>query len=157
VNPTGSDGELMAEVRAALTAFEPVPEHVLAAARAAIASYEPGATPADLIADSHATTGAAIGAAAAMRLRGASRLLTFEGADLAVEIEVTGAGRDREIVGRLSPPAPAHVRVRHPGGELTARADRTGHFIVPRVPAGLMSLVFRLPDATSIVTSWVRL
>ena len=141
------DEELMAEVRAALITLEPVPERVLAAARAAIAWRE-HAAPADLVADSRPT---------AAGLRGTSRLLTFKGADLAVEIEVTRAGPDREIVGRLSPPAPAHVRVRHQDGELPARADRTGHFIVPRVPAGLTSLVFRLPDATSIVTSWVRL
>jgi hypothetical protein len=144
------DEELMAEVRAAFAALEPVPERVLAAARAAIAWREPAAAPADLVADSHSR-------ATTAGLRGASRLLTFEGAGLVVEIEVTGAGRDREIVGRLSPPAPAHVRIRRPGGELTARADESGHFIVPRVPAGLMSMVFRLPDATSIVTSWVRL
>jgi hypothetical protein len=143
----GADEELMVDVRAAFDAFEPVPERVLAAGRATLARREPGATLAELVADSRS---------GAPGVRGASRLLAFDGAGLAVEVEVSGAGRDVELVGRLSPPAPAHVRVRHPGGELTARVDRAGHFIVPGVPPGLVSLVFRLPDATSIVTSWVR-
>lgn len=141
------DEALMAEVRAAFAAFDPVPAPVLAAGRSALAWREPDAALAELLADSG--TGAP-------GVRGTSRLLTFGGVDLAVDVEVNGAGPDRDIVGRLSPPAPALVRVRHPLGELTARADRAGHFIVPGVPAGLVSLVFRLPDATSIVTSWVR-
>jgi hypothetical protein len=141
------DEELMGYVRAAFAAFEPVPERVLAAGRATLAWREPDAALADLVADSRSGAGG---------VRGSSRLLTFDGTDHAVEVEVSGAGRDVELVGRLSPPAPAHVRVRHLGGELTARADAAGHFIVPGVPPGLVSLVFRLPDATRIVTSWVR-
>lgn len=148
MNPAADDDALLADVRAAFDALEPVPEHVLAAARAAFTWREPAAVPVALVADSQAT-----GAG----LRGTSRLLTFTGSGLAVEVEVTGAGPDREVVGRLSPPVPAQVRVRHPGGELRARVDRTGHFVVPSVPTGLMSLVFRLPDASSIITSWVRL
>lgn len=148
MNPAMDDDALLAEVRAAVTAADPVPERVLAAGEAAIACRVPAAVPADLVADSRPATAG---------LRGGSRLLTFDGAGLAVEIEVTGDGRDRELTGRLFPPVPAQVRVRHPGGELRARADRTGHFVVPGVPAGLTSLVFRLPDATSIVTSWVHL
>ena len=148
MNPAMDDDELLAEVRAAFSAVDPVPDRVLAAGEAAIAWRVPAAIPIELIADSRPATAG---------LRGGSRLLTFDGAGLTVEIEVTGAGRDRELAGRLRPPAPAQVRVRQPGGELRARADRTGHFVVPRVPTGLTSLVFRLPDATSIVTSWVRL
>jgi hypothetical protein len=143
-----TDEELMAQVREAFGALEPVPADVLAAGRAAFAFQEPGAALADLTGDH---------GAAAAGVRSGSRLLTFAGPDVEVEIEVTGSGADRELVGRLAPPGPAHIRVRHPDGELAARADRTGHFAVSAVPTGLISLVFRLPDATSIVTSWVRL
>ncbi|MBC6462387.1 hypothetical protein [Actinomadura sp. HBU206391] len=142
-----TEEELMAEVRAAFAALEPLPEGVLAAGRATLAWRMPDATLAELVTDS---------LSGAPGVRGTSRLLTFGGADLEVEVEVSGAGRDLELVGRLSPPAPAQVRVRHLSGELTARVDRTGHFIVSGVPSGLLSLVFRLPDAGSIVTSWVR-
>ncbi|MCW2903256.1 MAG: hypothetical protein JWO67_5521 [Streptosporangiaceae bacterium] len=142
-----ADEELMDEVRAAFAALDPVPALVLAAGREAIRWREPDAALAVLAGESR--TGVA-------GVRGASHLLTFEGGHLVVEIEVNGTGADRELVGRLSPPAPAHVRVRHFGGELTARVDRAGHFIVSGVPSGLVSLVFRLPNASSIVTSWVR-
>jgi hypothetical protein len=141
------DEALMDEVRAAFLIFDPVPEAVLASGRAAFAWREPDAAQARLVADSTAAAG----------IRGASRLLTFDGTDLTVQIEVNGRGPDRELVGRLSPPAPAHVRIRHLGGELTARVDPAGHFIAAGVPTGLVSLVFRLPNATSIVTSWVRI
>lgn len=146
----------MAEVRAAFAVLDPVPESVLAAAREAISWREPDARQAELVVDSHAVSPGGH-TQALSGVRGTSRSLTFDGPDLAVEIEVNGTGQDREIVGRLSPPAPAQVRIRHPGGEVTARVDRAGHFLVPGVPAGLVSLVFRLPDTTSIVTSWVRL
>jgi hypothetical protein len=143
-----TDEELMARVQEAFAELEPVPAEALAAGRAAFACREPGATLADLTADHDA---------AAAGVRSSSRLLTFAGPDAEVEIEVTGSGADREIAGRLVPPCPARIRVRHPDGEVATRADRTGHFAVSAVPAGLVSLVFRLPDATSIVTSWVRL
>jgi hypothetical protein len=140
--------ELLARVREAFVQLEPVPAEVLATGRAAFACREPGAALADLTGDHDA---------AAAGVRSGSRLLTFAGPDAEVEIEVTGSGADREIAGRLAPAGPARIRVRHPDGELAARADRTGHFAVSAVPAGLISLVFLLPDATSIVTSWVRL
>jgi hypothetical protein len=143
-----TDEELMARVREVFGALEPVPVEVFAAGRAAFAHREPGAALADLTGDHEA---------AAAGVRSGSRLLTFAGPDAEVEIEVTGSGTDREISGRLAPPGPARIRVRHSDGELAALADRTGHFAVSAVPAGLISLVFRLPDATSIVTSWVRL
>jgi hypothetical protein len=147
-----TDEELLARVRDAFAELEPVPTQMLAAGRAAFALREPGAVLADLTGDH---------GAAAAGLRGSglgtARLLTFAGPDIEVEIEVTGNGAAREIAGRLAPPGPARIRVRHPDGELACQADRTGHFALPAVPAGLVSLVFRLPDATSIVTSWVRL
>jgi hypothetical protein len=143
-----TDEELMAAVQQAFAELDPVPAEVLAAGRAAFDCREPGAALADLTADH---------GAAAAGVRSGARLLTFAGPDAEVEIEVTGSGADREIAGRLEPPGPARIRVRHPDGEVVARADRTGHFAVSAVPAGLVSLVFRLPDATSIVTSWVRL
>jgi hypothetical protein len=148
-----TDEELLARVRDAFAELEPVPARVLAAGRAAFAFREPGSVLAGLTGDHDA-------AAAGLRgsgLGGTARLLTFAGPDIEVEIEVTGSGADREIAGRVAPPGPARIRVRHPDGELTCQADRTGHFALPAVPAGLVSLVFRLPDATSIVTSWVRL
>jgi hypothetical protein len=148
-----NDDELMAGVRAAFDALDPVPDEVLAAARAAIVWRAPAATLAELKRDRAAR--------AVPGVRGtAGRVLTFTCPIGSVEIEVSTNGRDRELTGRLVPSVPALVEVRHrdvPPEALTARAEPAGVFCVPGVPEGLVSLVFRLEDGTSIVTSWIRL
>ncbi|RKS68711.1 hypothetical protein BZB76_5836 [Actinomadura pelletieri DSM 43383] len=148
-----NDDELLAGVREAFTVLDPVPADVLAAARASIAWLAPSATLAELERDRSARAAAGVRGAA-------SRVLTFACPDGSVEIEVSENGRDRELMGRLVPSMPAHVEVRHrdlPRAEITTRAEHAGLFCVPRVPAGLVSLAFRLDDGTTIVTSWIRL
>lgn len=148
-----NDEELMARVRDVFEVLDPVPESVLAAARASIAWRAPSATLASLAHDR-------AGRAAAGVRGGTGRVLTFTCPGSTVEIEVSATGRDREITGRLLPSGPALVQVRHPDlppDGITARAEPAGLFHVPRVPAGLVSLVFRLDDGTSIVTSWINL
>ncbi|WUI01885.1 hypothetical protein OHR68_08760 [Spirillospora sp. NBC_00431] len=149
-----NDDELLAAVRDAFDAVDPVPEDVLAAARASIAWRAAGAMLAELARDRG-------GRAAAEGVRGAAgRVLTFTWPGGEVEIDVAEHGRDRELTGRLVPAAAALVQVRHqdlPPPGITARTEAAGLFCVPRVPAGLVSLVFRLEDDTSIVTSWIQL
>ena len=148
-----NDDELMAGVRRAFEALDPVPQDVLAAARASIAWRTPSATLAELSHDR--------GGRAAAGVRGGTRrVLTFTCPGSTVEIEVSEHGRDREITGRLVPSSSGVVQVRHrdlPPDGVTARAESAGLFCVPRVPEGLVSLVFLLDDGTSIVTSWIRL
>jgi hypothetical protein len=136
-----SDQEL---TRALRRAFPPVPEQVIALGHAAFDWFEPSAALATL-------TSETIAAPAGVR-GGASRLLTFSGARVSVEIEVC----DREIVGQLAPASVAEVILRSPGGERGTRTDDAGSFALTDVPAGLVSLLFRLADATSVVTSWIR-
>lgn len=148
---TPDDETLLRRIGELYEAIDPVPEQVPAAARAAYGRRRGDAVLVELTADSaeHAPAG--------IRGPDGPRLLVFTGPEVAVEIEVSGEGTDREIVGRLAPPARAEVAVRHAGGELATRTDGAGHFVVPAVPAGPISLVFQLADASSIVTSWVRL
>lgn len=136
-----SDDELCALLRGL---FPPVSEHVLALGQAAYSSFQPGAALATLTSESITTPAGVRGAG--------SRLLTFSGARISVEIEVCG----REIVGQLAPPSPAEVILRSPGGEHGTRTDEAGAFALSGVPTGPVSLLFRLADATSVVTSWVR-
>lgn len=148
-----NDDELMSGVRDAFEALDPVPADVLAAARASIAWRTPSAELAELAHDR------AVRAAAGVR-GAAGRTLTFACPGRAVEIEVAEHGREREITGRLVPSAAAVVQVRHrdlPPDGITAHAEPAGLFRVPRVPQGVVSLVFRLEDGSSIVTSWIRL
>ena len=69
-----------------------------------------------------------------------------------MEIEVRG----RELVGQLAPPSAAEVILRSPVGDRGTRTDEAGAFALSGVPSGVVSLLFRLADATSVVTSWVR-
>ena len=146
--------DLLARVRATFHALDPVPAEVLAAARSALAWRVPGAELAELTASP-----AAPGSAAGVRGPAAPRTVTFAASRIVIELEIDGTGDGHEIAGRLAPPVPAEVRVRHlavpeqPG----ARTDPAGHFALPALPEGLVSLAFLLPDGSSIVTSWIRL
>jgi hypothetical protein len=139
-----TDDELLAQVDAAFAVLDPMPEAVPDAGRAALGWRVPGAALAELSADQDA------GAAG---IRGGARLLTFEAPGARVEFEVL----DTELAGQVERPGPAEVVVRCPSGLLAASTDRHGRFVVSPVPSGLVSLVFTWPDATSVVTSWVRL
>jgi hypothetical protein len=123
-----NDEELAEALRGA---FPPVPEHVRALGQAAFAWFEPAATLATLTSETIATPSGVRG--------GGSRLLTFAGARISVEIEVCG-----------------RVILRSPGGERGTRTDEAGAFALSGVPAGVVSLLFRLADASSVVTSWIR-
>jgi hypothetical protein len=136
-----NDDEL---IRRLTGAFPPVPERTLALGHAAFAWYVPGATLASVTSDSAETPPGVRG--------GSPRTLTFGGPGVSVEIEVCG----REIVGQLMPPAGAEVILRSPGGERGTRTDDAGGFVLLDVPSGPVSLLFRLGDATSVVTSWIH-
>jgi hypothetical protein len=140
VNAGAGEEELIEALRGV---FPPVPEHVRALGYAAFAWFEPAAVLATLTSETATPSG----------VRGdGPRLLTFAGPRVSVEVEVCG----REIVGQLAPPSPAEVVLRSPGGERGTRTDEAGAFALSGVPAGAVSLLFRLADATSVVTSWIR-
>lgn len=124
--------------------FPPVSDQVLALGQAAFSWFEPAAVLAPLTSETVAVPSG---------IRGdGSRLLTFSGPRVSVEIEVRG----QEIVGQLAPPSAAEVILRSPGGERGTRTDEAGSFALSAVPTGVVSLLFRLTDASSIVTSWIR-
>jgi hypothetical protein len=147
--------EVLARVRATFQALDPVPADVLAAARSALTWRVPGAELAEPTANPSSPR-----SVAGVRGTDAPRTLTFAASRTVIELEIDETGHGCEIAGRLAPPSPAEVRVRHlalvpeqPG----ARVDQAGHFALPTLPEGLVSLAFLLPDGTSIVTSWIRL
>lgn len=142
---------LLDELRAAFDRLDPVPNGVLAAGRSALSWREPSAALAEL-------TGEANRELAGARSTSGLRLLTFRAPGRTVEVEISGAGQGLALTGRLAPATVADVRLRHPrSGERSARADERGRFRLTDVPEGLVSLVFHLPDASCVVTSWIRL
>ncbi|PMR60338.1 hypothetical protein C1A38_14850 [Verrucosispora sp. ts21] len=92
------------------------------------------------------------------------RLLTFEveGPDdtpQAVEVEVSGSGRYRRLLGQLHPPGAARIEVRQPGGDAVdpVDADEQGRFVVAAVGVGLIRLTWHRPGRHAIATAWFRL
>jgi hypothetical protein len=146
---------VMAEVRAVLENADPVPPAVIAAAKGSFTWRTIDSELAELVADS-ADSLSAGSVGAGVRGETAPRLLTFEAAGLAVEVEVAESGASRHLVGQLVPMTSAEVVVRWNTGSASTTADDLGRFVVSDIPAGLVSLAVRRPtDASPVVTSWV--
>ena len=136
-----NDDELIERLRGL---FPPMPEHVPALGHAAFEWLTPGTTLATLARDTRGTPSGVRGARV--------RTVTCTAPRVSVEIEVCG----REIVGQLAPPVGAEVILRSPHGEHGTRTDEAGGFVLLEVPDGPVSLLFRLADATAVVTSWIH-
>ena len=141
-----------------LEQIDPVPEHVRIAAGAAIEWRTLDAELAALIHDS--TIDEPVAA-----LRGGAaltpRALTFETADLVIEIEAEPTEHGLRLAGQIVPPQPAQVAVRH-GDELAvARADARGRFVVGGIDPGPVSVRCRLDDGAGagrlVETAWLEL
>jgi hypothetical protein len=135
---------------------DPVPERWLAAARGTYTWRTVDADVAvlayDSVLDDHR--------AALVRGRGEARLLTFEAAELTIELEVTLEGEHRRIVGQLVPGIEAVVEVSHGGGVDEIAADRLGRFDAGPIEPGPVSLRCRgtgTPAGEAVITEWVRI
>jgi hypothetical protein len=156
---------LLAELRSVVDRADPIPDAVIAAARASFGWRTIDAELAELVADSASSTSAATDSGrtlvGATRAGAAPRLLTFEGAGLTVEVEVAETGptaTNRHLVGQLIPVGPASITVRWSGGTRVVAADEFGRFAVDDIPAGPISMaVARAGAASPVVTSWVAI
>ena len=86
------------------------------------------------------------------------RQLSFRASGLTIELEITGSGGYRRLIGQLIPRQSAVVDVRHGHGVITVEADSLGRFSAEEVPFGQVSLRCRLgSDQAPIVTGWISL
>ena len=86
------------------------------------------------------------------------RQLSFRASGLTIELEITGGGDYRRLMGQLIPRQSAAVDIRHGQGVTTVEADTLGRFSAEEVPSGQISLRCRLgPDQAPIVTGWISL
>lgn len=161
-----ADEILLEEIRTAYALLDPVPAPVVDAGKAALSWADPDAALAVLTEDSALAAGAVAtrgeaGADTAANTGAAgpvpvSRLLSFAAGDLTLEVEASAEDGTRALAGRLDPAGPAEIKVRWDGGEVSCRTDDSGYFTAERVPPGLVSLELRMPDESTVVTSWVR-
>jgi hypothetical protein len=150
------DDVLMARLRDLLAATDgPPPAEFVAMAKQMFGLRSVDAELAALVADSAADS--TLTSRRAVRGGAEARLLTFESAGLAVEIEVSGAGRSRRVLGQLVPPGPGTVEARQPAlpAPRAAEVDERGRFTLDDLRPGPLSLTCRRDGAAAVSTSWV--
>jgi hypothetical protein len=146
------DPALWAALQDVVARADPVPAHVVAAARDSLAWRDPDAALAALVADSAS-------AVPAVRGNTPPRLLTFAVGDVILELEADYTASGIHLVGQLLPPQPARLRVDQPGGRSAIDADELGRFVVdiPAGPTRLHCTPLAAEGYSSVQTEWVRL
>ena len=79
---------------------------------------------------------------------------------MTIDVEVTGAGPGRSVLGQIAPPQRAMVDIRGPQDTVTVEADELGRFRSGPISPGPASLRLRPPpggDGPAIVTDWISL
>lgn len=153
------DEQLMAVLGAALAESDPVPDHVLEAAKAVPEIAHLDAELAQLMFDSDVElAGVRSGATAT-----ADRQLNFECDDADIEIVIRReerAGRFVTVIeGQVSPASQARVALMaaDPATVASTTADELGRFRLGDVPSGAVRLLVHVDGVTRpIVTAWFR-
>lgn len=150
------DDELEAELRRLAADREPVPGELLRAAVEAFAWRDIDAEIAELVYDSLLDSDEA----SLVRGPASQRLVSFAAGDLTIDVEVTGAGPGRTVIGQIAPQRRATVDIRYPGGTVTVEVDELGRFRSGPLPHGPASLRLRpVPGQAgpAVVTDWLSL
>jgi hypothetical protein len=157
----GADDELMALLKRALEREDPVPADAVRVAKEAWTWRSIDAELAALTYDSAVDTSELAG------VRGgpatATRALSFEGAEMLLDVEVTDDGERRLLLGQLAPAGPPAVGLEFADGRppVVLLTDELGRFGAERLDPGLLRLRVEPADPGSpggtggLVTAWV--
>ena len=147
------DAVLEEELRHVIEHVDPVPENLLVAAKDCFTWRTIDSDLAELVFDSVAEDHGVL-------VRGAdhARLLSFRASGLTIEVQVTGAGQARRIIGQLAPPQRARVRIRQGPDVRALDADELGRFsgTLREGPFSLMCTGIS-PASRPVVTDWIVL
>ncbi len=145
-----ADDRLMAALGEAARAARDVPPEFTEAGKAAYTWRTVDAELAALTFDS-----AVEAVAPAVRAEEASpRFLTFAGAELTIELEIS----PDSIVGQMVPSQPGHVDTcPASGAAATAELDEIGCFIIRPLPPSPFRLHFHTAAGVSVLTTWITL
>lgn len=141
------------ELRTLLTLAETVPAEVVDAAKGAFSWRTIDADLAQLAFDSLVDRDDLVLRSADV---GTRRFISFEAAEVTIEIEVATVGGKRRVTGQLVPARPGGLDIRHAGQVLNVTVDEFGRFHGDIEP-GPMSLRFQLAGGGGAVveTDWV--
>ena len=146
---TRNDDELLELLGRALREADPVPEHVLEAARAASTWRTIDQELAELVFDSATEL---IG----VRSDDTARQLTFRAPGVEIEVMMVDDS-SRRIIGQLVPPQTATVRLAGSDGETEQESDGLGRFTFDGVPPGPVRLSVVIDAERVVTTEWVLL
>jgi len=151
MNGTG-DEELFERLRIVVDEVDPMPETLLASARAAFGLRRLDAELAELVRD---TAEEERGGLIAVRGEGDARLISFETGQIAVELQVTERGIMRDLVAQISGVDIGSAEVETPSSRYPVELEDSV-ISVDGVPAGHLRIHVHTAQGRDLVTSWVR-
>jgi hypothetical protein len=163
------DDELIAALRRVAIEVDPVPEGLLLAARAAIATRDLDAELAVLVADSAAANDPdadldpTLSSLAFEQVRTGgqatlgSRLLSFAGGGVQLDVEVSERGGDVDLMGQVIGGSPEECVLEHSGGRDPFTPDALGRFVVSGVRRGPARIRCTSSTGARVTTAWVTI
>jgi hypothetical protein len=148
MSPDMNDDQLMEILGTALDATDPVPEHVVAAAKEILSPTGFDTELAQLVFDSANETLVGVRSAAT------ARQVTFRAPGVEIEILMMAEG-NRRMIGQLVPPQAATVELHFDDRLRETGTDTLGRFEFADVPVGSVQLVVTTADGGKIVTEWM--
>jgi hypothetical protein len=151
--PGTGDEALLARLGRVSDQVDPAPELTYQSAQAAFTLRSIDAELAELVDDS------ALNADALAGVRGESdlRLLSYQTADVDIELQVTRQHRGHSILGQLAGTMVREIGVETSAGMRTVPVDELGRFTVDDVPRGPFRLRLTGPAGTPVTTDWTTL
>jgi hypothetical protein len=147
---TITDESLLELLSHALQVNDPVPDHVLAAAKGAVAWRTIDQDLAELVFDSALE-------ATGVRDRDIARQLTFRADDVEVELMLVDT-EPRRLVGQVVPAATTTVRLESTSAVAEQESDKYGRFTFDQVAAGPVRISIRGSEGRpGVLTDWVLL
>jgi len=144
-----ADDELLRLLGQALAVGDPIPDHVLAAARGAVAWRTIDQELADLVFDSALE-------ATGVRDPEVARQLTFRSGGVEIEVMLFDDAT-RRVVGQVIPATATGVRLETTDATVSHEADRYGRFSFEGVGTGPVRFGVEREGAPVVVTDWVLL
>ncbi len=146
------DAVLEEQLRQIIERLDPVPERLLAAAMDCYTWRTVDSDLAELVFDSVAEDHGVL-------VRGAdhSRLLSFEAPDLTVDIQVSGSGSARRIIGQLAPPQRSTIQIRQGREADHLETDELGRFTGPLRDGPFSLLCTGAEGSPPVVTDWITI
>lgn len=143
-----TDQEIQNLLAEALQSADPVPDHVLTAAKEAFAWRTIDTELAELVYDS------SLEGLVGIRSSETARQVTFRAPGVEIEVMVMAEGT-RRIVGQLVPPQKATVEIHIENVVRETGTDGLGRFSFSDVPTGPVQIAVNGSEGARIVTEWV--